>query len=364
MRVLFLDVGQGTCQIILIGGQRAIVIDTGSHPNTVLRALQLFRIQQIELLCVSHSHSDHFGGAAFALAKSKRQSSSPSATLGILAAYQGAIKKIAYVQDSEFKGSPFGRFLVELIRKKVLQVEQCMAIEASVHPKALWQSVDKKTKLVVISPFGGTTIEALEANKPNASSAIIELRHRGEKIVFAADSEYSAWRDVIRLRTNRPVECRILTMPHHGGLMDGSVEDLEWFQSKAVKPEVVIVSVGTRNKHRHPHEEAIMAMTQIGSHVCCTQITGKCCANLEAIRPGVIGPILNPSRSQTKKDGRNKTVDKKKRGQNVFVSGNVACAGTIVANLDDSGIRVERLSEHSSGVDRLVVGGNSPMCRK
>ena len=41
MEVYFLDVGQGTCQIILLGARRAIVIDCGtSKDRTVLHFLQ------------------------------------------------------------------------------------------------------------------------------------------------------------------------------------------------------------------------------------------------------------------------------------------------------------------------------------
>jgi hypothetical protein len=330
----------------------------------VLRTLKLFRIQQIELLCVSHSHADHAGGAAFAGGRSRRQPSSPSATLGILADYQGAIGRVAYVQDSQFLKSTFGQYLVELIQKKLLRVEQCMAIEASDRPKPLWTSADGKTVLAAISPFGGTTISALSAGKPNASSAIIELRHHGEKVVLASDSEYSAWRDVVRLRGNRRIQCKILTMPHHGGLMDGSSDDLRWFHTEAVSPEIVIVSVGTRNKHRHPRPEAIRAISAAGAHVCCTQITNQCCKDLESVRPGVIGPILYPSMSTKLPNGRFKTVIVKKRKRKVRLSANVACAGTIVATLDDTGIHVERLREHKDRVEQLVTAGCSPLCRQ
>jgi len=79
MKVLFVDVGQGTCQIILLGGRRAIIIDAGASADVPLRTLRLFRIETIELLIVSHSHADHSGGFA------KRHRLKEDAITGILA---------------------------------------------------------------------------------------------------------------------------------------------------------------------------------------------------------------------------------------------------------------------------------------
>lgn len=348
-KVLFVDVGQGTCQVVLLGNQRAIVIDAGASPDVPIRLLRLLRINTIELLVLSHSHVDHTGGAA----KKKRHRLREDAITGLVVDYQNAIEKFAYVYDSEFRHRPIGQYLCQQVRQNRLFSEQLVPFVASADPYPLWESPDSSTVLAAISPLGGHHLVAFDANAPNASSAVIELRHANDKIIFAADSEYQQWRDIYRLRGNRALTCKVLTMPHHGGLMQGTSADLKWFCSTATDSEVVVVSAATVNQHGHPRQEVVQAVSASGSHVMCTQITGQCCSDLEPLRPGVIGPPLYPCRSSPKQD---LTTGKRR-------SRNVACAGTVAARLTHSGITVERDAKHAQGVDRLELAGHTPLCR-
>lgn len=347
MKVLFVDVGQGTCQVILTGDRKAIVIDAGSSPDVPVRLLRLLRIEIIELLVLSHSHTDHVGGAA----KKKRHKLREDAITGLVVDFQNAIERFAYVFDSEFRKRPVCQYLTTQLKNGLLRKEQLDPFVASEEPYQLWESPDKQTVLAAISPLGGDHLLAFDANKPNASSAVVELRHEGDKIVFSADSEYEQWREIYRLRGNAPLNCKALTMPHHGGLMHGTAADLQWFCNTATDAEVVVVSAATVNQHGHPRREVIQAVAASGSHVMCTQITDQCCSNLESVRPGVIGPMLYPCRSKSKRDA---TQSGRSR--------NVACAGTIAANLGSSGITVERVGNHQKGVAQLATSGDSPLC--
>ncbi|MFO7904773.1 MAG: ComEC/Rec2 family competence protein [Planctomycetota bacterium] len=347
MRVLFVDVGQGTCQIILLGGRRAMIIDAGASADLPLRTLRLFRIETIELLVVSHSHADHSGGFA------KQHRFKEDAVTGIVADYRNSIKRIGYVYDSQFRHRPLAQYLVKLLRDKTLRKEQLLMIEASERPHELWVSEDRKTQLAAISPLGGDHLLAMDADSPNASSVVLELRHQGDRVVFAADSECDQWRDIYRLRNDRIMECKAVTMPHHGGLMQASDEDLMWFHDHAVDADFIVVSVGTINPHAHPRGEVIRAATASGSHVMCTQITEQCCSNLESLRPGVIGPSRYPCKSSSRPDFTGRA------GR----SRNVACAGTVTALLTPKGVLMECVDQHRVAVDALVVAGHAPLCR-
>ena len=342
--------GQGSCQVIFLGNQRAIVIDAGVSPELPLRLLKLNHIQHIDLLVVSHSHSDHDGGVA----TNRRSKSKSDPISGVLVAYKNAIGKVAYVFDSAFKERAVGRYLVSLLKSKELKNDQCIPIVSSSRPEPLWISDDGQTVLAALAPLGGQSLLEHEACNPNQSSAILELRHAGKKIVFASDSEYAQWRDLYRIRNNKQLECEVLTMPHHGGLMHGSSTDLNWFAQQAVGAKVVVVSVATRNQHSHPRPEVIRSFASQGCHVMCTQITEQCCGNLESVRPAVIGSLNYPCRSSSRQV---KLGKKSKR------SAHVACAGTIAAMLHDTGIEVEGLLQHRAGVDRLSSHGHSPCCR-
>lgn len=347
MRVHFVDVGQGTCQIILLGGQNAIVVDAGSAPGTALRLLKLHKVTRIEQLVISHSHLDHSGGAA------KRSRIRDGAVSGILAEYQSSIGTIWHVWDHKFRSTTLAAYLAKLMKEGKIRSEQVQSLSVAKDPQELWSSVDQHTKLVAIAPTGGQALLATMASNPNAASAILELRHRGQRIVFTADSEFSQWRDVYRLRGNTRHTCRVMTMPHHGGLMNGSDADLAWFCTVATAADVVVLSVATVNQHDHPREAVVRNLASTGCHVMCTQITNQCCNALENARPGVIGPPLAPCRSSSKRQ----LTSRAKRSKNV------ACAGTIVAILDDNGITIEREADHVTGVDSLVSSGHSPLCR-
>jgi len=320
----------------------------------------MFRIEVIELLCISHNDEDHSGGTATSRRRKGKWWKQPSLMMGVLAHYQDAIDKIAFVPDAKFAKSRFGKYLVQLYDDGKIRPEQIITIEAQSKPKLLWESQDKLTRLAAVSPLGGTTASALVKANPNASSAILELRHNKEKVVFAADSEYSQWRDVFRLRGNRAVKCRAITIPHHGGLMNGSLSDLQWFANSAVDAEIAIVSVGTRNGYGHPSPQTISEFTTATSHLCCTQITEQCCSDLESVRPGVMGVPRYPCKSSIAKDVKRK---KRNDGSTVIRSNNVGCVTTLAALLTDDGIEFERLDEHRRGVDKLVAAGHMPLCR-
>ncbi len=346
MQVLFVDVGQGTCQIILLGGQRAIVIDAGAAPGTALRILRLHKITRLEHVVISHSHIDHSGGAA------KRARLRDGAVSGILADYSASIGTIWCVHDHLFYRTALASYLLKLQKDKTIRSEQVQFISAGNAPQELWGSDDGNTVLAAIAPTGGHLMMAHASEDANAACAILELRHRGHRIVFTGDSVIDQWRDVYRLRGGTPMKCRVLTMPHHGGLMGGTASDFNWFCTTATDADVVVLSVATANQHRHPREEVVQAFASRGCHVMCTQITSKCCGNLESVRPGVIGTPLMQCQSSSKpefsKTGRSK---------------NVACAGTVSATLDAEGITVDREQAHTQGVDALVTGSNLPLCR-
>ncbi len=59
----FLDVGQGTANVILLEGGRALVIDTGpARRGIVKRLLVDYGVREIECVVLSHNDRDHIAG--------------------------------------------------------------------------------------------------------------------------------------------------------------------------------------------------------------------------------------------------------------------------------------------------------------
>ena len=167
------------------------------------------------------------------------------------------------------------------------------------------------------------------------------------------DATLEQWK-ALRERQGGPLECDVLVAPHHGGNIGAADEGLRWVYSEAVKSDVTIVSVGTSNTYKHPLPIVVSEITSAGSQVMCTQITKQCCQQLETVRPGVQS-VLHPVRRSSA------SGDFTGAGN----SRNVACAGTIVADVSDAEVSIRNLDQHKRGVDRLVErGGIVPLCRR
>ena len=335
MEVFFLDVAQGTCQVVLLGSRRAIIIDCGLVDDLLLvNFLHRSGVQEIDCLVISHSHDDHLGGG-----------------LSILGAYQDRIKKICFVQDDKFLNTPFWARLSELLKSFRIRSEQLTRLESTEEPQLVWQDNLHHARLRTYSPSCAENLIAQSRGQQNATSAILILDAHSSRIVFGADSEVEQWREIHR--KNGRTDCDLLAVPHHAGKMHNDKEDLEWFLDHGVSMSAGIVSVGTANQHGHPREDVIKNMTARGIKVLCTQVTKRCVSNLEAMRPGVLNPVVHLGRASAKRDLTSSGHSR-----------NVACAGTICALISDQGIHIDRLDEHQLAVDKLAsLSGCSPLCR-
>ncbi len=63
-RIVNCDVGQGDAEVINLGENQGIVIDTGPDPTLMDTCLKALHISKIPLLVLTHNHADHTGGLA------------------------------------------------------------------------------------------------------------------------------------------------------------------------------------------------------------------------------------------------------------------------------------------------------------
>lgn len=338
MEVFFLDVAQGTCQVILLGAHRAIIIDCGSKPdggNVLLRFLLRMGVQRIEHLVVSHSHSDHLGGA-----------------IKLLAHFQDRIGKIWYVQDHRFLETRFAIRLHELLKSGRLQRGQLDRLECSEEPKLVWVDEGRLTRLRVYSPTPGDNFIAQIDQTPNPTSAVLFLDIGGHRIIFAADSDVAQWREIFRKYEQR-MKCEVLAVPHHAGRSHNGADDLNWLLDQALDVNVAIISVGTANTHGHPRQDVVTAMTNRGTKVLCTQITSRCHTDLESLRPSVLRPLTFLGRSSPVRDFTSSGNSR-----------NVGCAGTVRVEATATGLIIDRLNDHQRAVDQLPrTAVSCPLCR-
>jgi beta-lactamase superfamily II metal-dependent hydrolase len=348
----FLDVGQGTSNIVLLGAGRAIVIDCGPKGTEVPLLLLKRHVHTIEALIISHNDGDHDGGVA-----------------RILEAYPRAIKRIFFLVE---RPAIYIRTHALVMREKA--AKQLLAdperLEASSQPQSLYRDTDAQIDLRLFYPTFSEALgaEAVGERRPNASSAVLVLFCGNKSIVFSGDATMEAWTAIAqRLSQCLPLSCDIMTVPHHGGHITPRLADetdesrdareqaaAQTLYGKIIRPHLAIVSVGSSNKFRntiHPIPTTIAAIRNTGTQVSCTQMTPHCSDDLELVRPGILSPAY-PSRSsdQVRKTASGRSKD-------------VACAGSIIAEISPSHVSVVRWHEHSQIVDeRAIAGSIHPLC--
>jgi beta-lactamase superfamily II metal-dependent hydrolase len=334
MEVFFVDVGLGSCQVILLGGRRAIVLDCGVLSDHIAQQFLLRNgIEKIDRLIASHTDNDHTGGA-----------------ITILDHYASVVEKICVIQDHKFLTSKYWRRICALRKEGVISKDQIAPpILPDDQPKLIWEDGKSGAKLICISPTFLENLDAQGNENANSTSAVLVLEYLDKRIVFAGDSVIPQWREIYERRNNRTLECDVLAVPHHGGHMDDKPEDLEWLYQQAVNCDVAILSVGTVKTPHHPREEVVAQLRRIGATVLCTEITKKCHYDPQILKPGVLKPqtILG-------------------RAMNAPTQQGVACAGTVKVEISDNGCRVERSPEHQSAVDQIALEslhGKCPLCR-
>jgi competence protein ComEC len=335
----FLDVGQGTSNVILLGEKRAIVIDCG--PRGSQQTIQLLtrqHIETLEALIISHNDSDHDYNV------------SP-----VLNQYRKATKRVFFLQDRTVGNT----------MPKTFAVLKCAPEGDFPDPERLETKAGTATELfshngVVLSVLYPDLMENLDgqtAGRPNRASAILRLSCGGRRIVFSGDATINAWECLARkFPEPKPLLCDVMTVPHHGGNISASRGQEAACQHRLytnlIRPEFGIVSAGTFNQYGHPEARTIKALRQAGVKVLCTQMTGRCIGDLEVVRP-LRTTLAGPSRST--------------RSRNVTDSGkskNVACFGSMVAEISETRVKISNLDRYEQDMKVLSgLKGFNPLCR-
>ena len=333
-----MDVGQGASHLILLGRGEAIVVDGGpATENVLLRALVHYSVDRIRRLIVSHSDGDHSRGVT-----------------RVLTTHAESIDEVWFPYDSGTSTSPFYRRARDLVREGRMEATQLVRAERDNSPRLVYEDTQQSLRLSIVSPFYFENMEANERGDANATSAIVVLDAHDSRIVFSGDATIGQWRSLQR-NLGGPLTCNVVSAPHHGGYIgQSSIEDLQWLYSECIQPRSCVISVGTSNSYRHPNPEVVSALLRGNAAIHCTQITEQCCGQLEAVRNRPLVP-LEPVRHSTS-DSKSTRAGRSTR---------VACAGTIVVDIDERGCVVRNATSHEDGVNRLASEPHgTPMCRR
>ncbi|SAK91525.1 DNA internalization-related competence protein ComEC/Rec2 [Caballeronia glebae] len=213
-RVTALDIGQGSA-LVVETARHTLLFDAGPGPESthageriVVPYLQAAGVRTLDALVISHSDSDHAGGASAVL-----QAIAVRQLLASLPAQD------ALWADAHARGAP--------------------TLRCAAGQRWTWDGVDFQMLWPQPGPLSG---------KPNQQSCVLKVTNAaGRSALFAADIEADVERMLIA-RDPAVLRADVLIVPHHGSRTSSTEPFLD-----SVGPFAAIFQVGYRNRFHHPH---------------------------------------------------------------------------------------------------------------
>ena len=229
MRVHFVDVGQGDAVIVELPDGKVLLIDGGSERTSattaLMRYLNALKIDEIDMLVVTHTDADHCGGLDTGVEMKN--------------------VKRAFLPVDDYTDNVEYAELYGALRQKGVALElssRGLLVE------------DAPYTLACLYPY---SYEA-DTTGGNDASAVLWLDYEGTSFIFTGDASMDIEEDLMRddrLGSFEPLgvrlsETEILKVAHHGS--NDSTSD-EWIAHLGV--ETAIVSCGLGNAYNHPGAE-------------------------------------------------------------------------------------------------------------
>lgn len=240
-----MDIGQGDGIYIHTPAGKHILIDAGPDARRgVLPFLRSRHIDHIDVMLLTHPHSDHIGGAV-----SPREDQSPSVNSVLKYCQVGEV-----LDSGKDHPTPEYRELLEEIEKRGIRYRQPRTGE-----KLLW---DPALDITVLHP------DHPDYDNVNDNSIMIRLVYNKISFVFTGDGEAEAEAAVLSNATGS-LKSDVLKVGHHGSRTSTSPEFLE-----AVHPRYALISCGAHNSFRHPRPETLEKLEGIGAKILRTDLDG------------------------------------------------------------------------------------------
>ncbi len=213
----FLDIGQGDSILIRSPEGKTALIDAGPSRDAAAKLLKRKGITEIDIIIVTHHHSDHYGGMDQVIRNFKPKyfmaTGSSHTTKGYL---------------------------------KLLQTVKSEGITA-VAPTAKPRKIELGSVLLTVFPQ-----PPLDHKEENNNSIGVRLDYGKFSVIMTGDSETNERNWWLAHNPSLVRDCTILKLAHHGS-RNGT--DQHWLD--VVQPETAVASLGTGNDYGHPHAETV-----------------------------------------------------------------------------------------------------------
>ena len=229
--IKFIDVGQGDSALIYSNGYSA-VIDMGISPaaDDIIDALSECKIDAVDMVIISHYHSDHIGAfEEVAEAYKIKNMIGPKIN-------SNSIKAAKTAQESVISNG--GNFY------EAVYGLNFMLGEFKITVLGYYNAVDENNRSVYVM------------------AEIDDVR-----FLFTGDGEIAAEKQLMNRAED--IDCDVLKVAHHGSKTSTGYEFL-----KATTPEYAVISVGEGNSYNHPNIETLVALENQAAEIYRTDTMG------------------------------------------------------------------------------------------
>lgn len=231
LRVSFFDVGQGDSIFIQTPDKKDILID-GGPDKTIIKKLgktMPFWDKTIDLIIITHPHSDHISGLIEVIKRYK-------------------IKKIFYTGVS-YNSETYEELLSQIKQNKIKLIKITKKQDIT---------LNSNLKLKILFPNENLCEKNIE--NLNNTSIITKLIYNQNSFLFAADAEHEIEQTLLNSKTD--IKADILKVGHQGASDSSSLKFLQ-----KVNPQIAIISVGENNKFGHPSLRVIKRLEKLNAKV-------------------------------------------------------------------------------------------------
>jgi len=245
LEVVFFDIGQGDSILIKTPSGHDILID-GGPDSTVLSKLGRnlpFYDHTIDLMILTHAHSDHVAGL-----------------VDVLKRYN--VEKMLYTGVDH--GSPDFIEWENLIEQK--GIEMTMPVAGQVYQF-------EEVELEILYPF--EDISAKEIKDLNDTSIVTRLEYQDTSFLLTGDASVEIEKELVEFcnqdrsgdlsypqQQRCELQSDVLKVGHHGSKYSSFLEFLQ-----VVDPEYAVIQSGEGNKFGHPHRLVLKRLEGLGIEV-------------------------------------------------------------------------------------------------
>ena len=233
--VAICDVGQGDATLVRTDEHSAMLIDAGPDGDALMKCIEQYEIDSIDLFVASHFHADHVAG---------------------ILALQGDLKPKRVITAS-MNAPDSGLALVEKTIAPTVRENGFVGMSgeyASARFRVSWQVLAPQNPVVETSDDNGSEI--------NNNSVVIYLATNSHRLLLTGDIEIDGQNNLMNAISHLDID--LVKVPHHGSAYQSPGFAI-WASAR-----IAWISVGAENSYGHPNANTILLYQSAGSKILTT----------------------------------------------------------------------------------------------